>query len=104
MKWPELPKVIRTPLKDYKVLVTDDFDDEGTYGHTDHDVGRIKIRKTLCVEYQWQTLYHEKIHVAEWIVGMKPLKDKKDNSDAERLGMGLCMIDAVNGWIGDQNG
>ena len=98
--WPKLPKVIKTPLKDYTIVITDDFDDEETQGHTNHATGIIKIHKNWCLEYQWQTIYHEKVHIAEFITGMKPLKDKPSNSDAERLGMGLCMIDAMNGWIG----
>ena len=104
MKWPELPKVIRTPLKDYKVVVTRDFDKENNDGLCDHDIGRIKIHADLPIEYQWQSLYHEIIHIAEHITGMKPLKDKRNNSAVESLAMGLCMIFACNGWIGDKNG
>ena len=98
--WPPFNiKVLKTPLKDYAVVLTSDFDDEDDWAITDHKLGRIKINNQACLEYQWQGFFHEKIHVAEFIVGMKPLKDHKEDSDAERLGMGLCMIDAANGWI-----
>jgi hypothetical protein len=99
VKWPPLPTVIKTPLCSYKVVITSDFDDEDVDGHVDLYKGIIKINKDQCLELQWEALIHEIIHIVELLVGMKPLKDSKHDSDAERLAMGLCMIFAANGWI-----
>jgi len=105
VKWPPLPRVLKTPLKNYEVTEVDGFDtDEQLSGLTDNDHGTIKVSRDMCIEHQWETLFHEVIHVAEFLTGMKPLKDSKNDSDVERLAMGLCMIFAANGWIGGKSG
>lgn len=105
MKWPPLPKVIKTPLIgfNYKVIITDDFDEDDVDGHIDLDKGIIKINKALRLPLQWESLIHEMGHVVEQITGMKPLKDNKGDSDMERFAMGWTMILVANGWIGGRD-
>ena len=99
MKWPDLPKKVNGVLFSYKLTEVENFDDPDCYGVTDTDKGTIRILKSLEPEMKWQTFWHELIHVCEQEVGMKPLKDDKEDSDADRLGLALISLWQRNKWV-----
>jgi len=98
-KLPEIPKHVRGVLFDYKVVQVERFDDPDMYGDIDCDKGIIRVLKNLEPAIKWQAFLHEFLHACEQEVGLKDLKDKKGDSDVDRLALAMFSLWRRNNWV-----
>ena len=97
-KLPPIPSKIKGPLSAVPVVLTR-LDDgiTGRFRGNDDGMPEILIEERLGLPYRWQTFFHELLHLLE-MDGEFELKDKPNDSDANRLATGLLAMWLRNNW------
>jgi len=90
-----LPKVVKGAIVDYEVQLINPVDDQNSAGEHDSlsTPATIKVKSSLPPHWQWQTFFHELVHMVEEEQHVDLSED-----EVERIALGLYACWRRNGW------
>ena len=94
---PPLPKKVRFGVVNCKVTVERVDEKAAEFSDDEEGYPVIRISEKLCPNVQWQSFFHELIHLIEFKYNMN-LKDTPHDSDVDRLAQGLMECFLLNKW------